>query len=53
VVGSLTAGESALSAMSTMIRIANAGSCSIVRSIPSAIMVSRRAASSSGSTLHP
>ncbi len=32
VVGSLTAGDSALSAMSTMIRIANAGSCSIVRS---------------------
>ena len=35
VVGSLSAGERALIAMSTMIRIANAGSCSIVRSTPS------------------
>ena len=34
VVGSLIAGESALIAMSTMIRTAKAGSCSIVRSTP-------------------
>ena len=38
VVGSLTAGDSARIAMSTMIRTAKAGSCSIVRSCPSATM---------------
>ena len=37
VVGSLIAGDSALAAMSTMIRNANAGSCSIVRSGPMAM----------------
>ena len=42
VVGSLTAGESALIAMSTITRIANAGSCSIVRSTPSTIIDRRR-----------
>ena len=42
VVGSLTAGESALIAMSTMIRTANAGSCSIVRSTPRTIAPWRR-----------
>ena len=36
VVGSFTAGDSARIAMSTMIRTANAGSCSIVRSTPRA-----------------
>ena len=36
VVGSLIAGDSALSAMSTMMRKANSGSCSIVRSGPNA-----------------
>ena len=43
VVGAFTAGESAISAMSTMIRSAKAGSCWIVRSSPSAT-APRRAA---------
>ena len=44
VVGSLTAGESARIAMSTRIRSANAGSCSIVRSSPITNMPRRRSA---------
>jgi hypothetical protein len=39
VVGSLMAGDSAMSAMSTMILMANAGSCSIVRSSLSTIIL--------------
>ena len=55
VVGSLTAGDSALIAMSTITRIANAGSCSIVRSTPSTIIDRRRsaAAPSSGRRRRP
>ena len=45
VVGSFTAGERARIAMSTMIRTANAGSWSIVRSWPSATMPASRRAS--------
>ena len=44
VVGSLTAGDSARIAMSTRIRSANAGSCSIVRSSPIANIPRRRSA---------
>ena len=40
--GSLTAGESARIATSTRTRSANAGSCSIVRSIPNASLSARR-----------
>ena len=47
VVGSLTAGESALLAMSTIIRSANAGSWSKVRSSPSAIIPSSSSAAPS------
>ena len=46
VVGSLTAGDSARIAMSTMIRTANAGSCSIVRSTPSATSERSRSSAS-------
>ena len=48
VVGSFTAGDSARIAMSTMIRTANAGSCSIVRSTPSAT-IARNCVSAAGS----
>ena len=52
VVGSLTAGESARFAMSTMTLIPKAGSWSIVRSLPRAIMLrSRRSTSGNGLAL--
>ena len=51
VVGSLTAGESARRAMSTIARIANAGSCVIVRS--SATIAARRSSRSSRSSTGP